>query len=81
MGTPMPDTLGNLANLQGLGLYNNRIGGTVPESVGNLMKLTFLDLHFNGLIGSIPESFGRMSSSGSARDCRRKLKRKGILFL
>ncbi|VFQ88843.1 unnamed protein product [Cuscuta campestris] len=51
--------LGNLTNLQYLGLYANNIGGEIPMELGNLENLISLDLYDNSLNGSIPHTLGQ----------------------
>jgi hypothetical protein len=60
----LPESLGNLSNLQVLNLgRNGKISGSIPESLGNLSNLVDLDLHQNNLLsGSIPESLGNLSN-------------------
>ncbi|MEK6932766.1 MAG: hypothetical protein AABW56_03140, partial [Nanoarchaeota archaeon] len=46
--TTIPESIGNLFNLQILSLYNNKLT-TIPESIGNLSQLKLLYLHSNKL--------------------------------
>jgi len=50
----IPQSIGNLINLQQLWLNDNKISGSIPESIGNLENLIYLFLHNNQLSGSIP---------------------------
>jgi Leucine-rich repeat (LRR) protein len=56
----IPDSIGNLVNLQHLHLYSNNLTGSIPDSVGNLVDLTTLGLNSNNLSGSIPDSIGNL---------------------
>ncbi|XP_022763764.1 somatic embryogenesis receptor kinase 2-like [Durio zibethinus] len=52
--------IGQLMNLQYLGLYRNNISGIIPEELGNLINLVSLDLSLNALTGNIPTSLGKL---------------------
>jgi Leucine-rich repeat (LRR) protein len=54
----LPESIGNLQNLEWLRLYNNNLS-SLPESFGNLQHLQGLDLSYNNL-SSLPESFGNL---------------------
>lgn len=54
---PIPLSFGNLTNLTGLYLSNNKLNGTIPASIGQLVRLSVLDLSHNELTGSVPLSF------------------------
>ena len=41
---PLPAELGNLTNLQSLGLSDNQLSGPIPAELGNLTNLRYLDL-------------------------------------
>ena len=58
LGDTIPLTLGNLASLQTLRLYNNQLS-TLPESLGNLTRLKELHV-MNNLLVSLPESIGKL---------------------
>ncbi|RKZ72367.1 MAG: hypothetical protein DRQ57_17470, partial [Gammaproteobacteria bacterium] len=58
----IPDSLGNLRNLQYLSMRENHLSGSLPESFGNLSNLKSIELNRNQLSGSIPESFGNLSN-------------------
>jgi len=56
----IPESIGNLINLNSLVLYNNQLTGEIPESIGNLIDLTWLNLYNNQLNGDVPESIGNL---------------------
>jgi hypothetical protein len=58
--TSLPESIGNLSNLQELALYFNQLT-SLPESIGNLSNLQELALWGNQLT-SIPESIGNLSN-------------------
>ncbi|HXL57461.1 MAG TPA: T9SS type A sorting domain-containing protein, partial [Chitinophagaceae bacterium] len=50
----IPSSLGNLVNLQIIGLSYNQLSGSIPSSLGNLVYLQVLNLSHNKLSGKIP---------------------------
>ncbi|MFI3315330.1 MAG: leucine-rich repeat domain-containing protein, partial [Rikenellaceae bacterium] len=58
----IPESIGNLANLEYLYLNSNNLSGSIPESIGNLENLDVLYLSYNNLSGSIPESIGNLTN-------------------
>jgi leucine-rich repeat protein SHOC2 len=56
----LPDSVGNLSNLQSLYLNRNHLT-SIPKSIGNLSKLTRLELNLNGLT-SLPPNIGNLSN-------------------
>ncbi|XP_017979763.1 PREDICTED: receptor-like protein 12 [Theobroma cacao] len=54
----LPDSMGNLENLEELDLSFCHFTGSIPLSLGNLTKITFLHLKFNNFEGHIPDVFG-----------------------
>ena len=54
--------LGNLANLQELVLFKNRLEGPVPNELGALSRLLNLRLDFNRLSGPLPRELGTLSN-------------------
>jgi len=58
----VPESLGNLSNLEVLYLFNNQLAGPIPASLGSLSSLEWLYLHSNQLTGSIPSSLGNLSN-------------------
>jgi len=53
--TSIPESIGNLSNLDVLALYNNQLT-TLPESIVNLSSLRALSLHHNQLT-TLPDNF------------------------
>ena len=41
----IPESIGNLVNLEFLYLCNNLLTGSIPESIGDLLKLKYLMLY------------------------------------
>ncbi|EXB52314.1 putative LRR receptor-like serine/threonine-protein kinase [Morus notabilis] len=58
----IPTGIGNLVNLQGLGIEDNQVIGHIPSSIGKLQTLYELDLQSNNIAGTIPSSFGNLTS-------------------
>ncbi|KAF8028312.1 hypothetical protein BT93_E1044 [Corymbia citriodora subsp. variegata] len=56
----IPREIGNLVNLEVLGMYNNSFSGAIPNDMGNLQKLAVLQLSNNNLSGVIPSSLQKM---------------------
>jgi Leucine-rich repeat (LRR) protein len=54
----LPDSIGNLINLQELDLENNQLS-SLPDSIGNLINLQSLDLE-NNQLSSLPDSIGNL---------------------
>ena len=57
----IPPELGNLTNLEILGLGGNDLRGSIPPELGNLTNLEILSLEHNNLRGPIPPELGRLS--------------------
>ncbi|KAL5713217.1 non-specific serine/threonine protein kinase [Ranunculus cassubicifolius] len=57
----IPEGLGNLVNLIGLGLEGNQFHGNIPPSLGNSYKLQALSLRGNELSGHIPSSLSNLT--------------------
>jgi len=57
----IPPEIGNLYNLEGLGLLRNKLSGSIPSEIGNLLKLTGMELGDNNLTGSIPPEIGNLT--------------------
>jgi len=58
----IPESIGDLINLNSLVLYNNQLSGKIPESIENLTNLMWLNLYNNQLTGEIPESIGNLTN-------------------
>ena len=58
----IPPELGNLANLQYLGLRGNQLSGEIPPWLGNLANLQYLYLSVNQLSGEIPPELGNLAN-------------------
>ena len=58
----IPAELGNLTNLEWLGLGRNRLSGEIPGELGSLANLQYLFLSENQLSGEIPAELGNLSS-------------------
>ena len=58
----IPPSLGDLTNLQSLGLHFNELSGLIPPSLGDLTNLQYLGLHHNELSGLIPASLGNLTN-------------------
>ena len=56
----LPQELGNLTQLQQLGLGFNGLTGTLPPELGNLSNLHTVTLSDNRLSGTIPRELGRL---------------------
>ena len=56
----IPDSLGDLTNLEELNLTFNSLVGTIPDSLGKLANLRILALRDNDLTGTIPASLGNL---------------------
>lgn len=57
--TELPESLGQLTQLQSLNLSGNQLT-TLPESLGQLSRLQSLNL-FNNKLMAVPESFGQLT--------------------
>jgi len=60
----IPTQIGNLINLEALGLETNQLTGMIPSSMGKLQRLSDLFLNGNKISGMIPSSMGNMTSLG-----------------
>ena len=58
----IPPELGQLTNLQTLGLFLNQLTGAIPSELGQLSNLEFLALDINQLTGAIPTELGQLTN-------------------
>lgn len=58
----IPNTIGNLTNLQYLSLGENKLIGNIPSSIGSLIQLQNLSIRTNQLTGSIPSTIGNLAN-------------------
>ncbi|PKI37226.1 hypothetical protein CRG98_042378 [Punica granatum] len=58
----IPESIGQLSNLDYIDLSGNSIEGPIPESLLQLSSLRLLSLGSNKLTGRIPESIGQLSN-------------------
>ncbi|RVW45058.1 LRR receptor-like serine/threonine-protein kinase GSO1 [Vitis vinifera] len=61
LGGFLPNSLGNLSNLQSVLLWDNSFVGSIPNSIGNLSNLEELYLSNNQMSGTIPETLGQLN--------------------
>lgn len=54
----LPDSIGELVDLETIRLNGNNIGGTLPSTVGQLTNIRVFLLSGNSLIGTIPSEIG-----------------------
>lgn len=59
---PIPETLGNLRNLEFLSMAFNQLSGPIPDFFGALTKLRQAYLGSNALSGGIPPSLCRLEA-------------------
>ncbi|KAA3480909.1 putative LRR receptor-like serine/threonine-protein kinase [Gossypium australe] len=57
----IPHGIGNLINLEVLGISQNQLSGPIPIDIGRLQKLTIFDAQINFLNGTIPYSIGNLT--------------------
>jgi hypothetical protein len=61
VGGPLPDSLGNLANLVTLSCNHCYLTGQIPSTMGNMEKLASINLGRNLLSGPLPSTLGDLS--------------------
>ncbi|TKW08540.1 hypothetical protein SEVIR_6G033270v4 [Setaria viridis] len=57
----IPQEIGNLVNLNAIGMHLNNFTGIIPTSIGKLNKLSKLILYGNKLSGQIPPTIGNLT--------------------
>ncbi|PPS05411.1 hypothetical protein GOBAR_AA15250 [Gossypium barbadense] len=57
----IPHGIGNLINLEVLGISQNQLSGPIPIDIRRLQKLTIFDAHINFLNGTIPYSIANLT--------------------
>ncbi|XP_065637450.1 probable LRR receptor-like serine/threonine-protein kinase At3g47570 [Quercus suber] len=57
----IPTEIGNLINLETLGIGQNKLSSNIPSEIGKLQKLKILSLHTNNIYGSIASSIGNLT--------------------
>lgn len=58
----VPESIGDLAELQNLRLFSNKLEGTIPPTLASLSQLKILWLHENRLSGTIPAGLATLNS-------------------
>jgi Leucine Rich Repeat len=61
-GASIPESIGQLSQLQSLLLAENGITGTLPSALGDLLFLRTLDLSQNSLMGTLPSELANCGS-------------------
>ncbi|GLJ42915.1 hypothetical protein SUGI_0890000 [Cryptomeria japonica] len=69
----IPETMGQLKELQFVGISKNFLSGRIPPCLGSLTKLQTLDLSFNQFVGSIPLGIGQLPTLSNLILCHNKL--------
>lgn len=67
----LPNSIGNLTNLEFLGVEENSLGGTIPPSVGAMSSLQLIFFHGNDFVGAVPSSLCKIPFVTLTADCRR----------
>jgi hypothetical protein len=52
----LPETVGNLRNLQHIIIFSTSLSGSIPDSIGDLLELRTLNLRGNKLFSQIPQT-------------------------
>ncbi len=56
----LPESIGDLKNLESFKLFFNQLNGDLPATIGNLKNLKVLDLNSNAITGTIPAEIGNL---------------------
>ncbi|XVF79486.1 hypothetical protein PTKIN_Ptkin14bG0226600 [Pterospermum kingtungense] len=88
----LPESIGNLKSLQGLGIVSCNLSRSIPRSLGNLSQLRYLFLQSNHFSGKIPSSLTNLTQltvlyitynqlEGSIPDCPNAFPNLSTLYL
>jgi hypothetical protein len=58
----IPDSIGDLTELENLSACRNKLNGTIPSTIGQLKKARSLKLYQNDLVGTVPAELAEMTS-------------------
>jgi YD repeat-containing protein len=58
----LPESLGDLSDLQVLDVSNNLIQGDIPESIGKFPALTHIFFQYNQMSGALPDTLGNITT-------------------
>ena len=56
----IPESIGNLNQLELLSFNDNKLTGSIPENIGDLDSLKYIYLQRNKFSGQIPQSIGNL---------------------
>ena len=59
---PIPDSIGNLTELENLSACRNQLNGSIPSTIGQLKKAKSLKLYQNHMTGTVPVTLSEMTS-------------------
>jgi hypothetical protein len=58
----IPDSIGDLTELENLSACRNKLNGTIPSTIGQLKKARSLKLYQNDMVGTVPAELALMTS-------------------